>query len=121
MNSGRIKSIGDQVSVIKLSGAYKIRPRYSIILHDVREKLDLSLNTYVVVDSVHKLSSSDPNFPYCVMSKMEMADFLDLSERTVYRALNDAEHRGLIQRTGHGLRATEQWIGAVEIYSIHKR
>jgi hypothetical protein len=121
MSGGGLKSIGDQVSAIQISGTYKVRPRYSIVLHDVREKLGLSLNAYVVVDSVHKLSTSDPNFPYCVMSKMEMAEFLNLAERTVYRALNDAEERGLIQRHGYGLRATEKWIGAVEVYSIHKR
>jgi hypothetical protein len=87
-------------------------------LHDVREKLGLSLNTYVVIDSIHKLSTSDPKFPYCVMSKPNMAEFLQLGERTVYRSLNEAQELGLIERGEHGLRATEKWIRMVEIYDI---
>lgn len=100
-------------------GRFKRRPKYSIVLHDVRERFDLSLTTYVIVDSVHKLSSSDPHYPWCVMSKPDMAKFLQLGERTVYRALNEAEEQGLIERNEHGgLRATEKWIKAVEIFSI---
>lgn len=62
---------------------FKRRPRYTVVLHDVREKLGLSLNTYVVIDSIHKLSTSDPKFPYCIMSKPNMAEFLQLAERTL--------------------------------------
>ena len=98
---------------------FKRRPKYSIVLHDVRERFSLSLNTYVIVDSVHKLSSSDPNYPWCVMSKADMAKFLKLGDRTVFRALNEAEELGLIERNEHGgLRATDKWIKAVEIFSI---
>jgi len=97
---------------------FKKRPRYSLVLHDVREKLAISLNTYVVVDSIHKLSSSDARFPYCVMSKNDIADFLKISRRTVFRSIDEAEKLELIERTEHGLRATDKWIKAVEIYSI---
>ena len=96
----------------------KKRPRYTVVLHDVREKLGLSLNTYVVVDSIHKLSTSDPKFPYCVMSKADLAKFLRLADRTVFRALNEAEELGLIERQDYGVRTTEMWIKAVEIYTI---
>lgn len=97
---------------------FKKRPRYSIVLHDVRDKLDLSLTTYVVVDSIHKLSSSDSRFPYCVMSKEDLAVFLKISRRTVFRSIDEAEAQGLIERCEHGLRATDAWVKAVEIYSI---
>ncbi len=97
---------------------FKRRPRYTVVLHDVREKLELSLNTYVVIDSIHKLSTSDPKYPYCIMSKPNMAEFLQLGERTVYRSLNEAQELGLIERCDHGLRATEKWIRMVEVYDI---
>ncbi len=98
---------------------FKRRPRYTVVLHDVRDKFGISLNSYVIVDSVHKLSASDPNYPWCVMSKTDMAQFLKLGERTVYRSLNEAEEMGLIERNEYGgLRATEKWIRAVEIFSI---
>jgi len=100
---------------------FKKRPRYSLVLHDVREKLGISLNTYVVIDSIHKLSSSDPRFPYCVMSKDDISNFLMISRRTVFRAIKEAEELELVERTEHGLRATEKWIKAVEIYSIQAK
>jgi len=111
---GDLKRIGDRLSPTR----FKKRPRYSMVLHEVREKLDLSLSTYVVVDSIHKLSSSDYRFPYCVMSKDELANFLKLSRRTVFRAIDEAEKLGLIERTEHGLRATQTWIHAIEIYDV---
>ncbi len=99
---------------------YKKRPRYTVVLHDVREKMDITLNTYVIIDSIHKLSTSDPRFPYCIMSKRDLAQFLCLSESTVYRSLNEAEEAELIERSDHGLRTTEKWIRSVEIYAISK-
>lgn len=97
---------------------FKKRPKYTLILHDVREKLGISANTYMVCDSIHKLSSSDPSYPFCVMSKPDMATFLVMAERTVFRSLKEAEEKGLIERYKHGLRATQKWIKAVEIYDI---
>jgi hypothetical protein len=117
MNGG-MNRIGE---VFADTGAkYKRRPRYTVVLHDVREKLGISLNTYVIIDSIHKLSTSDSRFPYCIMSKRDLSDFLCLSERTVYRSLTEAEEAALIERHDHGLRATDKWIKAVEIYSINK-
>ncbi|MEO0624874.1 MAG: hypothetical protein AAFU49_07100 [Pseudomonadota bacterium] len=92
-----------------------------MVLHDVREKLGLPLSTYAIVDSVHKLSTINPGFPYCVMSKKGPREIFDLSESTVYRALNQAEEKGLIERCEFGLRATDAWVRSVEMFSIHKR
>lgn len=114
---GEAKQLGDLLDPTR----FKKRPRYSMVLHDVRAKLGLSLNTYVVIDSIHKLSSSDHRFPFCMMSKEDMAEFLQISRRTVFRSIDEAEKLALIERTEHGLRATEKWIKAVEIYSIHAR
>ena len=100
---------------------FKKRPRYTVVLHDVRQKLDLSLTTYVVIDSVHKLSTSDPRFPYCIMSKEDLAEFLDLGRATVFRSIKEGETRGLLERSERGIRATDKWINAVEIYSINKK
>ena len=108
------KEAGDYLNLQK----FKRRPRYSIVFHNVREKLDLSINTYVVIDSIHKLSTNDPRFPYCVMSKDKLASFLKISRRTVFRSIDEAEQKGLIERCEHGLRTTELWIKETELYSI---
>jgi len=89
-----------------------------MVFHDVRDKLGLSLNTYVVVDSIHKLSSSDRKYPFCIMSKADLAKFLKLAERTIFRSLNEAEDAGLIERGEQGLRATDKWINIVEVYDV---
>ena len=115
---GNLSKIGDLLA--KNAGRYKRRPCYTVVLHDVREKLAISLNTFVIVDSVHKLSTSNPKFPYCIMSKKDLADFLCLSESTIYRSLNEADEKGLLERSDYGLRATEQWLRMVETYTIQK-
>ena len=97
---------------------FKKRPKYTLVLHEVREQLGISANTYMVIDSIHKLSSSDPKYPWCVMPKDDMATFLQIGRRTVFRSIDEAEELGLIERGDYGLRATEKWIRMVEIYSI---
>ena len=100
---------------------FKRRPHYTMVLHPVREKFDLSLNTYGIIDSIHKLSSSDPNYRWCVMSKADLGEFLKVHERTVFRSITEAEEKGLIEKGEHGgLRATETWIRAVDIYTIKR-
>lgn len=111
---GEFKPFGGFVNKTK----FKKRPRYSMVFHDVRDKLDLSLNTYVVIDSIHKLSTSDRKYPYCIMSKADLAKFLKLGERTIFRSLNEAEEAGLIERAEQGLRATEKWINTIELYDV---
>ena len=108
----------EQIGNLIDKGKFKRRPRYTMILHNVREKLGISINTYIVVDSIHKLSTSNPNFPYCIMSKSEMGEFLGITGRTVFRCLNEAEEKGLIERHEAGLRASEEWIKTVELYDI---
>jgi hypothetical protein len=101
---------------------FKRRPTYSVVLHQVRKKFGLAVNTYLVIDSIHKLTSTDYRYPECIMSKEDMADFLDISRATVFRCINEAEKNDLIERTERGgLRATRKWIDAVEVYTIKKR
>ena len=98
------------------------RPRYTVVLHPVRQKFELSLNTYAVIDSVHKLSSSNPNYQWCTMSKEDLAEFLVVSRSTVFRSIDEALKKGLIEKNPDGfLRATTAWIDAVEIFDIRNR
>jgi hypothetical protein len=55
------------------------------------------------------------------MSKEDLADFLMISRRTVFRALDEAVELDLIERSERGLRATDKWIRSVELYSIGSR
>ena len=112
--------IGDHID----KGRYKRRPRYTVVLYDVREKMKLSTNTYAVIDSIHKLSSSNPRYPYSTMSKADLASFLDLSRATIFRAIDERLKKRLIERSpdqSHHLRATGKWIHTVETFEIRSR
>lgn len=114
-----MKQLGDVLAKRK---KFTVKPRYTVVLHQVREKLGLSLATYVVIDSVHKLSHTNPNYPYCTMSKDQIAGFLKLGRATVFRAIKEAEEKKLLVRTEEGfLRSTPKWAETVEIYSIKSR
>jgi len=98
---------------------YSRKPRYSVVLHDVRDKLDLSLNEYVVIDSIHKLSTSNRRYPYCTISKDDLAKFLKLGRATVFRAIEAGINKGLVERTPESLlRTTEKWSHNVEMFDI---
>ena len=113
---------GNHISDYIDRSRFKKRPRYTVVLHNVRVKLGISVNTYMVADSVHKLSSTNSKFPYCVMSKEDIADFLGLGRATVFRSIKEGVDKRLIERTTKGfLRATEKWINAVEVYDINPK
>ncbi len=52
------------------------------------------------------------------MSKDDLASFLKIARRTVFRSIDEAEKLGLLERGDYGLRVTDKWIQMVEIYSI---
>lgn len=111
--------IGD---ILKNQKKQYLRPRYTVVLHNVRANLGLSLNEYVVIDSVHKLSHTDANYRYCIMSKDNIAKFLGLSRRTIFNAITTGLEKGLMEKNERGdLRTTKRWIDLVELFSVKTR
>ena len=78
------------------------RARYAVVLHEVRSKPHLSLSTYAVIDSVHKLSRTNPEHPYCTMTKEQLASFLKLGRATVFRAIQEGITKRLFERNKEG-------------------
>jgi len=110
-----MKSFGDITKSSKKK--YSVKPRYTVVLHQVREKLELSLTTYVVIDSVNTLSRTNPNHQYCTMSKEHLATFLKISRATVFRAIEEGVKKGLLDRTAGGyLRTTRKWVEVVDVF-----
>ena len=100
---------------------FRLQPRFTIVHHPVRQKFSLSLTTYAVIDSVHQLSHR-PDHPWCSQSKLEMAKFLDVSERQVFRAIKEGLGKDLIEKSDRGdLRTTELWIRQVVLYEAKQR
>jgi hypothetical protein len=100
---------------------FHLQPRFTIVHHPVRQKFKLSLTTYAVIDSVHQLSHR-PDHPWCSQSKPEIAKFLDVSERQVFRAIKEGLEKDLLEKSDRGdLRTTETWIRQVVLYDARKR
>ncbi len=100
---------------------FHLQPRFTTVHHPIREKFRLSLTAYAVIDSVHQLSHR-PDHPWCSQSKLEIAKFLDISERHVFRAVKDGINKGLIEKSTRGdLRSTDLWINQVVLYVTKPR
>ena len=71
---------------------------YSTIWHPVRRAFHLSMNEYVVLDSIHQLSNNQQYEGWCVMSQSELGKELDLSARTILKIYQTLEKKGLLLR-----------------------
>jgi len=110
-----------QIGTYLAKKTFRLQPRFTIVHHSVRQKFDLSLTTYAVIDSVHQLSHR-PDHPWCSQSKIEMAKFLDVCERQVFRAVRQGLEKGLLEKSDRGdLRTTELWIRQVVLYDGKQR
>lgn len=110
-----------QIGTYLAKKTFRLQPRFTIVHHAVRQKFTLSLTTYAVIDSVHQLSHR-PDHPWCSQSKLEMAKFLDVSERQVFRAVRQGLEKGLLEKSDRsGLRTTELWIRQVVLYDAKQR
>jgi hypothetical protein len=83
-------------------------PRYSTILFDVRKKLEISINEYVLLDMVYKLSFKTG---YCFKSPRLIADDLGLKKRATNYMISRLIERGLLERlTPQTMRVTDNYI-----------
>ena len=95
------------------------RPKYTVVLHQVRDELGISIGSYCIFDSIHKLSHSNRDHVYCTLSKQNIGKFLGTTQRTVFRAIKEGLELGLIEKNERGdLRTTRKWVDLVEFYSI---
>ena len=95
---------------------YTVAPKFTVIHHPVRQKFGLTCNDYTVIDSIHNLSHR-PDHPWCSESKANIAKFVGMSERQVFRAVSKGEELGLIEKNERGdLRSTLKWLNEVVLY-----
>ena len=114
----QINSEGEHIKKFLNNKVFNLQPRFTVTHHPVRKKFGLSHNSYAVVDSIHQLSHR-PNHPWCTQSKSQIARFLDMSERQVFRAINEGLEKGLIEKNEPrgDLRTSEKWINEVVLYN----
>ena len=118
--TGRTYSVSEHISKHLSHKRFRLQPRFTIVHHPVRRRFGLSLTTYSVIDSIHQLSHR-PDHPWCSQSKSEIAKFLDVSERQVFRAVKEGLEKELLAKNDRGdLRTTEKWINEVVLYDAKK-
>ena len=90
-----------------------------MVLHEAKTKLGLTVNEYVLADSVNKLSGKhSATAGWCHTSKAHLGRILGISERSVFSLLSRLRGSGIIEtHPQHGglLRTTELWENTVEV------
>ena len=89
--------------------------KFTTILHDKREELDISMLEYVILDTVEKLSK--PKFR---AHRKTLAQFVGMSRGGLIKAINRLVDKGLLVRVnGKEIAVTQKWIDET-ISSINK-
>jgi len=118
-----MERIGDMLDGMSaaMKKSAEAKPRYTVIFHPIREELGLSLTEYCIMDSIHKLSTLRPEYPWCSKSKRNLAKFLGFTERTVFRAIAVGYKKGLIEKNERGdVRTAIKWREKVETYETRE-
>ena len=88
--------------------------RYSTIHHDVREKFNITIGTYMVIDSIHQLTLTSKR--NC--SNSEIARFIGVDEKTVREGKRIGILKNLlIQKPEFGWTTSQEWADAVTLAS----
>lgn len=71
---------------------------YTTIIHPLRKALNLSMNEYAVLESIRALSNNNKYNGWCVTSKQQMAEALDLSKQSVHKIVKTLHIKGLVEK-----------------------
>jgi len=71
---------------------------YTTIIHPIRKSLCLSIEEYVLLDTIYHLSHNDKYNGWCVATKNYLGDVCDLKRSRTYEIIKTLEKKGLIQR-----------------------
>lgn len=98
---------------------------YTVVLHQARKKLRLTLNEYCFVDTVYHLQNN-PNSKvkgWCYASKAILGDYIGISEQSAHSIANKTIKMGLIEKDPDTryLRATQLWYENVVLLRLHSR
>lgn len=88
--------------------------RYTTIHHDVRERFNLTISEYMVIDSIMQMTKYNEA---CTQTAVEISKWLGIDERTVRRAKNRGFELGLLEKVPEGIIATGKFIDSVRFSS----
>ena len=101
--------------------SFGLMPRFTVVHHPIREKFDLTMAAYALIDSIDQLSHR-PDHPWCETKKEALGQFIGIVRSTVYKAIDDGLEKGLIEKNERGdLRTTQLWVEQVRLYDAKER
>lgn len=90
-------------------------PKSTNCIHQVRKNLGLSFLEYAFADGINTLSNN-PEHEWCTIHRDDLAEFYDISTRSIQRIINKLEESGFILRSEEGyLKTTFKWIQETQL------
>lgn len=98
---------------------------FTIVLHEVRLKLKLTLNEYCIADCIYNLSNNPKSEikGWCYASKKKLGNLIGISETSVHAILKKLIKAKLVEKNEDTkyLRTTQFWYDNVILRRIHLR
>lgn len=98
--------------------------KYTTILHEAREKLELSLVEYSIADSIYHLSNNPKSKinGWCYASKESIAKFFGITSRTIFNNIEKLIKKGLVEKDEETkyLRTTQIWYDCIILTKMKK-
>jgi len=92
---------------------------YTMIIHPLRKALNLNLTEYCVLESIRALSHNNKFGGWCIASKQNIADGLDITRAQVHNIINKLIDREFIEKGGRGaLRTVDDYNRLFDIDGI---
>ena len=97
------------------------RRNYTVINHEARVSLKISITEYCIFDLIHHLAAHPKNTMngWCYAKKETLAAYLSLGRMTVFRAIKTGLERGLLEKHPEQqalLRTTKAWYETVQMH-----
>lgn len=79
--------------------AAKIQLNFNtVFINKTRQELGLSIEEYLIILFIQEQIKNPENRGWCPISKKQISEYLDISEREIYRALAVLHDKGLIEK-----------------------
>lgn len=120
----KLKKLKSQTNMEKIDEKKEILT-YTLILHQAREKLGITLNEYAVADAVYHLSNNPSNDMngWCFAAKETLGGFIGISRKSTHGIINRLIIKKLIEKhpkTNH-LRTTKLWYEIVVLPRVLRK
>ena len=98
---------------------------YTIIIHQAKKTLKISLNEYCIADSIYHLQNNPKSNlqGWCYASKKTLGSYIDVSEQSAHSIITGLIKKGLIEKDQDTryLRTTQVWYDNVILLKLNSR